>query len=109
MNLIKLRAKVLLVSEEQMEVEDKYDFGNIAKNKDWEWRNIAIPAGEIYRIIQFNETKSIVEMNSEEKILVAEAFDDLYKKWEESKSDAEAAATIIMEDGQEEDTREDEE
>lgn len=110
MNLIKLRAKVLLVSEEQMEVEDKYDFGNIAKSKEWVWRNIAVPAGEVYRIIEFNNTKSIVEMNSEEKILVSESFEELFKKWEEAKSDAEAAATIIMEDStEEEDDREEEE
>ena len=106
MNLLKLRAKVLLVSEEQLEIEDKYDFGNIAKSKEWVWRNIAVPAGEVYRIIEFNNTKSIVEMNNEEKILVAETFDELYKKWEEAKSDAESAATIIIE---EEDGKEDDE
>jgi len=98
MNLLKLKAKVLLVSEEQMEIEDKYDFGNIAKSKQWEWKNIAVPAAEVYRIIEFNKNKSIVEMNSEEKILVAESFDELFDKWEKAKSEAEAAATIIMQD-----------
>jgi len=83
--LLKLKAKVLLVDEEQMEIEDKYDLGNIAKSKEWVWRNIAVCVQDVYRIIEYNKSKTIVQMNDEEKILVNEPFDDVFKKWDELK------------------------
>lgn len=86
MELLKLKAKVLLVSEEQMEVEDKYDLGNIAKSKEWVWRSIAVPVDEVYRIVEFNKSKTIVHMYDEEKILVAEPFDEVFNKWAELKA-----------------------
>lgn len=94
MGLIKLKAKVLLGSEEQMEIEDKHDFGSIAASKEWQWRNIAISTEEIYRIIEYDKTKSIVEMNNDEKILVKESFDLLYEKWDLAK-EAEDIDAII--------------
>jgi hypothetical protein len=85
MMLLKLKAKVLLVDEGQMEIEDKYDLGNIAKSKEWVWRNIAVCAEDVYRIIEYNNTKTVVQMNDEEKILVNEPFEQVYKKWDEVK------------------------
>lgn len=85
MELLKLKAKVLLISEEQMEVEDKYDLGNIAKSKEWVWRNVAIPVEEVYRIIEFNKSKTIVQMYDEERILVAESFEEVFNKWRDLK------------------------
>lgn len=80
--LLKLKAKVLLVDEEQMEVEEKYDLGNIAKSKEWVWRMIAISVEEVYKIIEFNKAKTIVQTYDEEKILVAEPFEEVFKKWD---------------------------
>lgn len=109
MNLLKLKAKVLLQSEEQMEAEDKYDLGNIAKSKEWVWRYIAIPVHEVYRVIEFNKSKCIVQLYDEEKILVAEPFDDVFVKWEELKDMEAIAEKIHPEDLEESPTEEDEE
>lgn len=72
------------MSEDQMEIQGKYDLGDVAKSKDWEWRDIALPVKEVYKIISFNSTKSIVELyDTEERILVAEKFEALVERWEE--------------------------
>lgn len=81
--LIQLKAKVRLVSEEQMEIEDKYDLGNIAKDKEWEWKNIGISVESIYKIIEFNKNKTVVELVDDEKILVAEPFEQVFQKWKD--------------------------
>lgn len=83
--LIKLKAKVLLTSEEQMEAEEKYDLGGIAKSKEWVWRMIAIPVEEVYKLIEYNKSKTIIQTYDDEKILINEIFDDLYTRWEELK------------------------
>src|SRR5688572_6033820 len=83
--LIKLKAKVLLTSEEQMEAEEKYDLGDIAKSKEWVWRQIAIPVEEVYKVIEYNKSKTIVQTYDDEKILINEPFDDLFNRWEELK------------------------
>jgi hypothetical protein len=83
--LIKLKAKVLLTSEEQMEAEEKYDLGDIAKSKEWVWRHIAIPVEEVYKVIEYNKSKTIVETYDNEKILINEPFDSVYNRWEELK------------------------
>src|SRR6266849_4495596 len=83
MSLLKLKAKVLLTSEDQMEVEESMDLGTIAKSKNWVWKNIAIPFEEVYEVIEYNTSKSIVKMYNEEKILVAESFEEVYQKWNE--------------------------
>lgn len=85
MGLLKLKAKVLLLTEEQMEVEGKYDLGDIAKSKDWVWRSIAVPVEEVYRITEYNKSKTIVQLYDEEKIFVAEPFEEVFLKWEELK------------------------
>jgi hypothetical protein len=83
--LIKLKAKVLLTSEEQMEAEEKYDLGDIARSKEWVWRMIAIPVEEVYKIIEYNKSKTIVQTYDDEKILVSETFEDVFGRWEELK------------------------
>ena len=83
--LIKLKAKVLLTSEEQMEAEEKYDLGDIAKSKEWVWRMIAIPVEEVYKVIEYNKSKTIVQTYDGEKILISEAFEELFDRWEELK------------------------
>jgi hypothetical protein len=88
MSLLKLKAKVLLVSEEQMESDEKYDLGNIARSKEWVWRNVAVPIEDVYKIIEYNKSKSIVQMRDQERILVAEPFDELFNRWETLKQEA---------------------
>ena len=87
MSLFKVKAKVLLSSEAAMESEDMYDFGNIAKNKEWVWRDVSVPFEEIYKIISYSSTKSIVQMYDGEKFLVQESFDSLNEKWENLRED----------------------
>jgi len=83
MSLLKLKAKVKLVSEEDMELEEM-DMGIIAKSKQWVWRAMALPVGEIYKVIGYTSTKSIVQMYDGEKILVAESFEELCERWEKA-------------------------
>lgn len=80
--LIKLKAKVLLTTEEQMEAEEKYDLGDIARSKEWVWRMIAIPVEEVYKVIEYNKSKSIVQTYDNERILVSETFEEVFSKWE---------------------------
>lgn len=103
MNLLKLKAKVLLQSEEQMEAEEKYDLGDIARSKEWVWKNIAVPVNEVYRVIEYSKSKCIVQMYDEEKILVAETFDDVFTKWDELKDIQKTAEDIHPEEIEEDD------
>lgn len=83
MSVLKVRAKVKLTSEENMEMEGQYDLGNIAKSSEWVWRNVGIPIEEIYKIVEFSSAKSILQLYDTDKILVFEPFDDLYGRWRE--------------------------
>ncbi len=108
MSILKLKAKVMLTSEEQMEADETYDLGNIAKSKEWVWRNIGVKVEEVYRIIEYNKTKTIVQMYDEEKILVSETFDEVFEKWEKLKilSDIEEADPSYTPEEEEEDNDE---
>jgi hypothetical protein len=81
MSLLKFKAKVKMVSEEDMELEEM-DMGIIAKSKEWMWRAVAVQVEEIYKVIAYTSTKSIVQMYDGEKILVAESFEELCDRWE---------------------------
>lgn len=83
MSLLKLKAKVRLVSEEDMEVEE-LDLGIIAKSKEWVWRYLAVITDEVYKVMAYSSNKSIVQMYDGEKILVAESFDELSQRWEKA-------------------------
>lgn len=82
MNILKLKAKVIFMSEEQMEVDSTYDLGNIASSKEWVWKQIAIPVEEVYKVISYSSSKSVVQLYDGEKILVNETFEDLTTRWE---------------------------
>lgn len=82
MSLLKLRAKVNLSSEEEMEMNQTYDFGNIAKNSEWVWRDIAVPYEQVYKIVEYNKSKSIIHMQDGEMILVAHNFEDVLNAWD---------------------------
>lgn len=83
--VMELKAKVLLVSEEQMEIEDKYDLGDIAKSKEWVWRSIGVPVEEVYRITEYTKSKTVVQMYDGEKVLVLEPFKEVFEKWRDLK------------------------
>lgn len=83
MSTLKVRAKVRLVSEEDMELEDM-DMGLVAKSKEWVWRSAGVLVEEIYKITSYSSNKSILHMYDGEKMLVAEPFDDLYQRWNQA-------------------------
>jgi len=83
MSLLKLKAKVSLTSEEDMELEEM-DMGIIAKSKQWVWRAVAVQVEEIYKVIAYSSTKSVIQMYDGEKILVAESFEELCERWEKA-------------------------
>ena len=95
MSVLKLKAKVKLISEEDMELEEM-DMGIIAKSKEWVWRSVAVPVEEVYRVIGYSSTKSIVQMYDGEKILVAESFDELTARWEIARDELEFKGIEIV-------------
>jgi len=105
MSLLKLKAKVKLTSEEGMEIEEQYDLGTIAKSAEWVWRDLAIPVEEVYKIISYTPSKTIVQLYDEEKILVAELFEDVYNKWHQLRKENPEKIGIHKEvsEGEEED------
>jgi hypothetical protein len=80
--ILKIKAKVRLLSEEDLEIED-LDLGTIAKSKEWAWRDSALLVAEIYSITAFSPSKSVIQTYGGGKILIAEKFDDLYEKWQQ--------------------------
>jgi len=83
MSLFKVKAKVLLGSEDAMEAEGVYDMGNIASSKSWVWRDLSVGYEEVYQITAYDSNKSIVEMYNGNKILVKGTWEELNKKWED--------------------------
>lgn len=82
MSLIRLRAKQPMLSEQNMELQGKYDAGNIATAIEWQWTDLAIEIDQIYKIMAYNKTKTVVILyETEEQILVSESFDSLYDRW----------------------------
>lgn len=110
--ILTFRAKVLLSSEDQMEMQAQYDLGDIT-NKDekkWVWRNIAVPAEEIFRLIEYNSTKTLIKMYDEELVMVSENFQSVYDKWQEAVRSSQIDFTPdYEEEGQEENNKEEEE
>lgn len=88
MTVLKIKAKVKEISEQDMELEE-LDLGIIAKSKDWVWRSQAILTYQIYKITEFSPSRSVIQMYNEEKILVLESFDELYQRWQEAIKDEE--------------------
>ncbi len=83
--LLKVKAKVRLFSEDDLEIED-LDLGTIiSKSHQWGWREIGLLEDEVYKIIAFSKGKTLIQMYDKELILVNEPFEDVYSKWEESK------------------------
>jgi len=83
--LLKVKAKVKLYTEDDLEVES-LDLGDIvSKNQEWGWRELGLLEDEVYKITAFSKTKTLVQMYDKEFILVNEPFDEVYKKWEEAK------------------------
>lgn len=85
MKVIKIKAKVCHLSEEQLEAQDTYDLGNIARSKEWVWRQVGLEVPCIYRIEEYDSTKSIVITYDNERILVRESFESLFDRWQELK------------------------
>lgn len=78
--ILKFKAKIIYTSEEVMELE-AMDMGNISKTQEWVWRMTAIPVEQVYKVISYSKTKSIVQLYDSEKIMVLENFDSLYERW----------------------------
>lgn len=100
MSVIKIKARVRLISEQEMDIDNQYDMGNVSKDVKFGWRSMGIPTDQIYKIIAHSKTKSLIIMHDEEKILVNEPFSELFKRWRElvSTKTAEEEINKIAED-----------
>lgn len=88
MSVIKLRAKQAMLSEANMELDGKYDAGNIASALEWQWTDLAIGVEEIYKIMAYNKSKSVIVLyETEERILISEPFDSLFERWDKLRRD----------------------
>lgn len=113
MSILRLKAKVLLSSEDSLELEER-DLGAIqGYAPEWGWRSKAFRVEEIYDIISFSPTKCLVRTYDGEKVLVIGAFEELTDKWEEKLKEINTQAMIngyyCTEDNQEGETSEEDE
>jgi len=81
MKLIKVKAKVRLYSEEDLELLSK-DL-NLSLTEKWGKRTVGFHFYEIYRVINHSPGTCIVIFNDGEKLLVYESFNQFYNRWEE--------------------------
>jgi len=84
MGLIKVKIKVKLISEEDLEW-DSDSMGKVYKNPEWAWRFKVIDTQYIYELTEFTQNKTIMEMSDGKLFLVAEPIDKLYSLWGENK------------------------
>jgi len=83
MSIIKLKAKVKLISEDDMEIESDIELTNF-KSARWVWRQMAFSVTEIYRLVGYTSDKTLIIFQDGEKLLVKETFEELYKLWTEN-------------------------
>lgn len=80
MSLIKLRCKVKLFTEEEMELLDKgLDLPEVTGR--WLVRDEVFRVSEIYKITRHSSSKTLITTYDGEKFLVMEPFIDVYNKW----------------------------
>lgn len=83
MSIIKLIAKVKLLSEDDMEIESELDLNNF-KSQKWVWRYMAFSAEEIYKLISYSSNKTLILLHDGDKFLVKETFENVYNLWIEN-------------------------
>lgn len=78
-------AKFLKTKEEDMELRDERDLGNIGQlNRKWVYKRQGLDANDIFRVVEFTFSKTLLETYEGKEILCNEPFDDVYKKWSEA-------------------------
>lgn len=82
MKTVKLFTKVFLVPEDKMDLEAKHGMSPSPDDKCGVWRDMAVPAEEIYRLIKYDDKKTLVEMYDGSNYLVKEMIEDVIVKWE---------------------------
>lgn len=84
MGLIKIRAKVKLITEEDLEWDEEA-MGKVIKDNTWVWKDKIIDTQYIYELTELTKGKTILQQTDGVLILVAETLDTLFKLWEENK------------------------
>lgn len=107
MKLIKLKAKVRLYSESDLEVQSR-DL-NIPPPDIWGKRTVAFYASDIYRIVNHSPGTCIIIFNDWEKMLIYESFNQVVNKWQEAIKKEEKKEEELSEDESAEEEDEDEE
>jgi len=102
MGLIKIKAKVKLISEEDLEWDEE-SMGKVYKNPEFEWKYKVMDTYYIAELTELTKNKTILERIDGSLLLVAESIDSLYNKWIESKEE-----DLILGDNDEEEFEENE-
>jgi len=86
MGLIKVKAKVMIVSEDDLEWdEESMGKRNRKDNPYWDWRMRVIDTTYIYELTEFTKNKTIIEMCDGRLVVAAESIDSLHSRWQENK------------------------
>lgn len=84
MGIFIVKVKIYMLSEDDMELEQEKDLAMHYKSGKWVWRRMGIIANDITRIIAFSSNKTMLIDSYDNKLLVSEPFDIVYKKWTEN-------------------------
>lgn len=87
MSLLKVKARVALVSEEYLDAELLEDLDSLseeAKQPYVAWRKITVRSEEIKEVVQFDKDKSLIITYLGERYLVKEPHASVHKKWQDA-------------------------
>lgn len=81
-------AKYLKTKEEDMELRDSRDLGTFqSMNQKWVYKRQGLSAEEVFRVVEYTASKTLLETYEGTEILCNEAFEEVYKKWSQARKD----------------------
>lgn len=86
MGLIKVKVKVKLISEEDLEWDEE-SMGKVYKNPQFEWKYKILDTQYFFELTEFTQNKTILQQLDGTLLLVAEPIDSLYELWNANKEE----------------------
>lgn len=84
MSVLIIKARVVLSPQEVIEAKMLRDVPPEAPDY-MVWRKVAVPSMEVAKVIEYDKTKSLVEMYDGVRYLVKETFIKVVNRWDEAK------------------------